>query len=77
MKKTTVACDACKKRKGKCTGTSPCTRCAEAGIPCTYLQGNKKRGPVSKKQKTAQFNVWAGFKMTYNVFVFTFAYVFI
>jgi len=48
IKRTSYACDICKRRKGKCSGTYPCTYCVDHKIECTYLKANKKRGPVKK-----------------------------
>lgn len=52
VRKTSNACDACKRRKGKCSGANPCTHCKDCGMECTYSLSNKKRGPV-KKLKTS------------------------
>lgn len=54
VRKTSNACDACKRRKGKCSGTIPCTHCKDCGIECSYLQGNKKRGPTKRRKKSNQ-----------------------
>eukprot|EP00026_Physarum_polycephalum_P007107 Phypoly_transcript_07161.p1 GENE.Phypoly_transcript_07161~~Phypoly_transcript_07161.p1 ORF type:complete len:361 (+),score=46.21 Phypoly_transcript_07161:149-1231(+) len=45
------ACDACRKRKRKCSGEAPCTYCIQKGITCSMAAG-RKRGPLSKKHKT-------------------------
>ncbi|KAK0627997.1 putative transcriptional regulatory protein [Lasiodiplodia hormozganensis] len=36
-RKITRACDACKAKKKRCTGTQPCPSCEKAAKPCTYL----------------------------------------
>ncbi|OJD37982.1 c6 transcription factor [Diplodia corticola] len=36
-RKITRACDACKAKKKRCTGTQPCPSCDKAAKPCTYL----------------------------------------
>ncbi|KAJ5582915.1 hypothetical protein N7535_001535 [Penicillium sp. DV-2018c] len=36
LKKITRACDACKKKKCRCTGTLPCEKCTRRSLPCTY-----------------------------------------
>lgn len=47
-KKLTKACDACRRRKIKCNGSSPCPGCISAKLACTFLlprgQGGN-RGP--------------------------------
>ncbi|KAJ5495714.1 hypothetical protein N7539_000830 [Penicillium diatomitis] len=35
-KKITRACDSCKSKKTKCTGTLPCARCMRHSLPCDY-----------------------------------------
>lgn len=49
--RVSVACDACKKRRGKCAGTAPCDYCVEHNIPCRFSTKSKKRGPASKHPK--------------------------
>ncbi|KAJ6008336.1 hypothetical protein N7540_012312 [Penicillium herquei] len=34
--KITRACDLCKNKKTRCTGTLPCTRCTRLSLPCEY-----------------------------------------
>ncbi|KAJ5434933.1 hypothetical protein N7491_005528 [Penicillium cf. griseofulvum] len=34
--KITRACDSCKIKKTRCTGTLPCTRCTRLSLPCKY-----------------------------------------
>lgn len=52
VKKQTTACVACRTRKAKCSGSTPCTRCTSKGLSCVFLQ-NKKRGPPAKKNVLA------------------------
>ncbi|KAL6244937.1 hypothetical protein RBB50_008465 [Rhinocladiella similis] len=40
-----LPCDACRKRKVKCSKTEPCERCVSAGLRCTREIARKKRGP--------------------------------
>ncbi|KXS21176.1 hypothetical protein M427DRAFT_27610 [Gonapodya prolifera JEL478] len=47
------ACDACSKRRAKCSGAHPCDRCAAKGLVCTFdrsvlssHRSSKKRGPA-------------------------------
>jgi hypothetical protein len=45
-KRLTQACDACRKKKVKCSGEKPtCNNCARLGVNCTYLPSTRKRGP--------------------------------
>lgn len=43
--KVTVACQACQKKKVKCTGSAPCTTCSRSGHKCIFSNTAKKRGP--------------------------------
>ncbi|CAG8515246.1 4827_t:CDS:2 [Cetraspora pellucida] len=43
--KVTVACQACQKKKVKCTGVAPCTNCNRTGHQCEFTGTAKKRGP--------------------------------
>lgn len=40
-----LPCDACRRRKVKCSKTEPCDRCVGAGLRCTRDIARKKRGP--------------------------------
>src|SRR5437764_1289462 len=45
-KRLTQACDACRKKKVKCSGEKPsCNNCTRLGLHCTYLPSTRKRGP--------------------------------
>ncbi|RIA85029.1 fungal-specific transcription factor domain-containing protein [Glomus cerebriforme] len=45
-KRLTQACDACRKKKVKCSGDKPsCNNCTRLGLTCTYLPSTRKRGP--------------------------------
>jgi hypothetical protein len=45
-KRLTQACDACRKKKVKCSGEKPtCNNCTRLGVTCTYLPSTRKRGP--------------------------------
>jgi hypothetical protein len=45
-KRLTQACDACRKKKVKCSGEKPsCNNCTRLGTHCTYLPSTRKRGP--------------------------------
>ena len=45
-KRLTQACDACRKKKVKCSGNKPsCNNCTRLGVTCTYLPSTRKRGP--------------------------------
>ncbi|KAJ6512850.1 fungal-specific transcription factor domain-containing protein [Mycena sanguinolenta] len=46
------SCDICRQRKTRCVGpmaNGSCTNCLAFGLPCTYLQPSKKRGPKYTK----------------------------
>ncbi|CAG8674070.1 1824_t:CDS:2, partial [Acaulospora morrowiae] len=43
--KVTVACQACQKKKVKCTGVAPCTNCERTRNHCEFTGNAKKRGP--------------------------------
>lgn len=40
-----LPCDACRRRKVKCSKSEPCDRCVSAGLRCTREIARKKRGP--------------------------------
>ncbi|CAG8484055.1 9397_t:CDS:2 [Ambispora leptoticha] len=45
-KRLTQACDACRKKKVKCSGEKPsCQNCQRLKVACTYIPSTKKRGP--------------------------------
>ena len=46
------ACDACKVRKIRCSGTSPCARCTSSGIACTFNSSHGTRGPKKLRSST-------------------------
>ncbi|CAK7200422.1 hypothetical protein SEUCBS139899_003117 [Sporothrix eucalyptigena] len=55
-KRSSRACDRCYKKACKCypgiEGT-PCTRCTEGGMACTYSRQVKRRGPRSRRLRAA------------------------
>lgn len=50
--KVSRACDLCKQRKAKCTGTLPCTKCTNKGLVChydaSYSRGRPPTPPPSR-----------------------------
>lgn len=36
VRKVSRACDSCKVKKARCSGTKPCNTCARKGLPCQY-----------------------------------------
>lgn len=40
--KVSTACDGCKKRKFKCSGTNPCKVCVDKGVECSYSITDKR-----------------------------------
>ncbi|PHH69637.1 hypothetical protein CDD82_7624 [Ophiocordyceps australis] len=48
--KVTLACESCRKRRIKCTGTQPCKNCADSGRQCAFDGKNRsRRGPRPRK----------------------------
>ena len=45
------ACDACHRRKVRCTGGQPCRNCGQASLQCTYLAVPQKKGPKGSRAK--------------------------
>ena len=45
------ACDACHRRKVRCTGGQPCKNCGQANLQCTYLAIPQKKGPKGSRAK--------------------------
>lgn len=46
------ACDHCKRRKVKCNGADPCSRCSRSSIPCERRTILRRRGPRVAKRPT-------------------------
>ncbi|KAH6887464.1 hypothetical protein B0T10DRAFT_71539 [Thelonectria olida] len=45
-RKVTLACESCRKRRVKCSGTQPCAFCSESGRQCAFDSKNRgRRGP--------------------------------
>ena len=67
------ACESCKFRKVKCSGTRPCERCAGRALRCVYGE-RKVRGPTKKrreKRDTAIRRVSSSFPAVSFFFVFS------
>lgn len=45
------ACDACHRRKVRCSGGQPCSNCGQANLQCTYLAVPQKKGPKGSRAK--------------------------
>lgn len=45
------ACDACHRRKVRCSGGQPCKNCGQAQLQCTYLAIPQKKGPKGSRAK--------------------------
>lgn len=45
------ACDACHRRKVRCSGGIPCKNCGQANLQCTYLAIPQKKGPKGSRAK--------------------------
>ncbi|KAJ5373924.1 transcriptional regulatory protein STB4 [Penicillium concentricum] len=49
-RKVTLACDSCRKRRVKCSGSQPCTLCSESGRQCEFDSKNRgRRGPRPRR----------------------------
>ncbi|ORY50689.1 hypothetical protein BCR35DRAFT_356107 [Leucosporidium creatinivorum] len=47
--RVTVACNICRKKRGRCDGLKPtCSTCAAAGVACEYDMAGDKRKPYTK-----------------------------
>ncbi|CAE6437280.1 unnamed protein product [Rhizoctonia solani] len=54
VKKTTLACDHCRRRKRKCDGRTPiCVACERGNIECTYTANLDQRRPARKNYVAA------------------------
>ncbi|TPX18403.1 uncharacterized protein E0L32_011695 [Thyridium curvatum] len=51
--KVSRACDTCKQRKARCTGTLPCDACVRKGIPCLYASKYSRGRPPTPPPATA------------------------
>ena len=49
-----VACEACRRRKLRCTGDSPCLQCQASNEPCTFSRGNRTTSISSRQDDTSQ-----------------------
>ncbi|KIW29106.1 uncharacterized protein PV07_04943 [Cladophialophora immunda] len=45
------ACDACHRRKVRCSGGQPCRTCGQTNLECTYLAIPQKKGPKGNRSK--------------------------
>jgi hypothetical protein len=45
------ACDACHRRKVRCSGGQPCKNCGATNLQCTYLAIPQKKGPKGSRAK--------------------------
>lgn len=45
------ACDACHRRKVRCTGGQPCRNCGQSSLNCTYDAVPQKKGPKGSRAK--------------------------
>lgn len=50
-KKSPKACVACRKKKAKCDGHSPCDRCIKAQLDCNFIETEKTSRKVSLNHK--------------------------
>ncbi|RFU34241.1 hypothetical protein B7463_g2082, partial [Scytalidium lignicola] len=52
-KKLNFQCKRCQDRKIKCSRTSPCRKCVEAGVKCEFRGDGVKRSPISREYTSA------------------------
>ncbi|CAE6534472.1 unnamed protein product [Rhizoctonia solani] len=53
-KKTTLACDQCRRRKRKCDGQTPiCSACGRGNVECVYTANMEQRRPLQKNYVAA------------------------
>lgn len=45
------ACDACHRRKVRCSGEQPCQNCGQSNLQCTYFAIPQKKGPKGSRAK--------------------------
>ncbi|KAI0757720.1 hypothetical protein C8Q80DRAFT_117940 [Daedaleopsis nitida] len=57
--RTQHACDACRKRKAKCSGHGRCKRCVTRNLACNYGERNM-RGPNKRKRAEAELDNSSG-----------------
>ncbi|RDW62390.1 hypothetical protein BP6252_11823 [Coleophoma cylindrospora] len=48
-KKVSRACDTCKSRKVRCSGTQPCTRCVTHSVRCEYIKEHRRGKPLPQE----------------------------
>ncbi|OQE39049.1 hypothetical protein PENCOP_c007G01356 [Penicillium coprophilum] len=54
-RKVTLACDSCRKRRVKCSGSQPCTLCSESGRHCEFDSKSRgRRGPRPRRTVQSQ-----------------------
>ncbi|KAB5563511.1 hypothetical protein GE09DRAFT_785696 [Coniochaeta sp. 2T2.1] len=53
-RKVTLACDSCRKRRVKCSGTEPCALCSESGRQCEFDSKNRARRGPRPRQTASQ-----------------------
>ncbi|KAH7117200.1 hypothetical protein B0J13DRAFT_570872 [Dactylonectria estremocensis] len=50
------ACDRCKSRKSKCSGSQPCQQCVAAVAECSYLTVQRMRGPPKSRLSNSRIS---------------------
>lgn len=60
------ACDGCWRKKSKCTGEMPCSRCQRAGVQCTYSTKRKLGRPKGASKLQPQGGAISGTKRKSN-----------
>lgn len=52
--KNTLACEACRRRKSRCSGSAPCASCQKNSIRCEFRTNRLRRGPRPKAPAALQ-----------------------
>ncbi|KAI1078996.1 hypothetical protein F5B20DRAFT_545785 [Whalleya microplaca] len=55
----TLACEQCRKRKVRCSGTAPCSNCHRHMQECLFDHNRRRRGPRPKRYLPAQYDAEA------------------
>ncbi|KAI8809508.1 hypothetical protein BJ742DRAFT_852606 [Cladochytrium replicatum] len=63
----TKACDACRGRRRKCDGKTPCSSCLVYSTECTFTAPTRKRGPRTRQQRKPSANLGQRLKTLENI----------
>ncbi|KAH7383158.1 fungal-specific transcription factor domain protein [Cadophora sp. MPI-SDFR-AT-0126] len=54
-RKVTRACDSCKQRRVRCSGTLPCARCSDLSLNCQFMTSYRRGPPPSPKSISIEY----------------------